>query len=89
MGLKLVSTGEERGDAPLNDIVGMLRKAADRLEQGIDTPMPETLVWVAHYADGEVSVGAFGDCPNKLELVGLLALAQRRMTPEPGDTVRG
>lgn len=88
MGLRLVTTGEERGDAPLNDIVGMLRKAADRFEQGLD-PLPETMLWVTHYDDGEVRIGAFGASPNKLEVVGMLALAQRRLTPEPGDTTRG
>lgn len=88
MGLQLVRDGTERGDAPLNDIVGMLRKAADRFEQGLD-PLPQTMLWVTHYDDGSISVGAFGNCPNKLEVVGMLALAQRHLTPYPGDTTRG
>lgn len=88
MGIALVVHGDERGDAPLSDIVGMLRKAADRIEQGLD-PMPETLLWVGHYPDGEVSIGAFGVNPGKLQVVGMLALAQQRLTPQPGDAVRG
>lgn len=51
--------------------------------------MPETLVYVERFDDGEIIVGAFGDSPPKSELVGMLFLAATQFTSAEGETGRG
>jgi hypothetical protein len=87
MGLELVGSGKEPTPR-LVDIVAMLRSYASRLEAGI-LAMPETLIYVNRYDDGEIIVGAFGENPSKCELVGMLTLAGSKFTTDPTDSVRG
>jgi hypothetical protein len=59
-----------------------------RFEARSDDEPVKTFVFVEGYEDGEIKVGCFGDCPSKWEVVGLLNLASRMFTPEPGDISR-
>lgn len=72
----------------LNDIPGRLRQLADEIEAAGPDEAPLTMLYVEGFEDGEVKVGCFGDCPSKWEVVGLLSLASRLFTPEPGDAKR-
>lgn len=86
MGIALVGSGKQPSPR-LNDIPAMLRSAASRMEASIDE-IPETFVWVTQYSDGSISVGAFGDGPNKFEMVGILTLAARLYTPGNTEAFR-
>lgn len=86
MTLQLVTGDNLPGpNAALTDIIGMLRKIADRFERGED-PLPEAMLWVACYEDGEVGIGLLGGFMNKLEVVGALDLAKTKFNWEPGDS---
>lgn len=77
-------------DSPaLTDIPGSLRQLANAYD---DEPedMPRSFLWVEYNDDGSIDLGCFGECPtNKAQVVGILALAQRRFNHEIGDLHRG
>jgi hypothetical protein len=81
----------------LSDIPGRLRHLADLLERGdygVDSdgdPISVRTALVTTYtSSGQIITHAFGEAPtNKVQVVGILALAQRVFTNDEGDIARG
>lgn len=63
--------------AKLNDVPGMLRRTADKMESG-ELEIPAMLIMVAA-TGGSVTCYGFGDSCNNAELVGLLEMGKLKM----------
>jgi hypothetical protein len=59
------------GKVNLNDIPACLRNLANKIERG-ETPQFRQAVMVADDPTGEITVWAWGECPNRQQAVGLL-----------------